>query len=112
MRSDPADGLLCRDVGNGAKRCLEGQHGGGVAGLVVAHRLEESHILEAAFRPLAVLLQHGEHGVTRRSDFRDAGADHMPGQNGGRGLAECTGFHLMRKSRNGVTVQFQVNANA
>lgn len=112
MRSDLFGRLLCRYVGDGAERRLKSEHGGGVASLVIADGFEETHVLEAALRPLAVLLQHGEHGIAGLSDFCNARAHHMPGQNGGRSLAKRAGLHLMGKCRNGVAIQLEVHANA
>ena len=49
---------------------IEGEHGGGVARLVVAHRLEHRDVGPSAVRRRAVLLQHLAHGLAQFAQFR------------------------------------------
>src|SRR6266478_7246884 len=55
---------LAFDLADGIYHCVEGQHGRGVARLVVAHRFEHGDVSPfAVLGRLAVLLEHLAHGV-------------------------------------------------
>src|SRR5690349_1872023 len=47
------------------RRCVEGKHGGGVAGGISAHALQMAQLPEATCRRLAIVLEHGAELVAR-----------------------------------------------
>ena len=53
------------DLADGVDHGVEGQHGRGVAGLVVAHRFEQGDVGPLALRGSAVFLQHLAHGFSQ-----------------------------------------------
>ena len=99
----------CGDLVQRIDHGIEGQHGRGVARLVLAHRLQIFQIGETAFRRRAVLLEHPPHGLAGGTQFFRRRPDDVARHHRGRGLAKGAGLHLMGEVRHDAVCKFQVD---
>src|SRR5258708_12815058 len=74
---------------------IEGQHGGSMPRLVVAHRLEQRDVGPLALRGAAVFLQHLPHGLAQFAQFARRRADDVARPDRGPGLAQSAALHIM-----------------
>src|ERR1051326_6375215 len=90
---------------------IEGQHGGGMARLVIAHRLEHRDVGPFARRRRAVLLEHAAHGLAQLAQFLGAAADHVARHDRGGCLAERASLHLVGEIGDDVALHLQVGGD-
>ena len=90
---------------------IEGEHGRGMARLIVAHRLEHGDVGPFAGGRRAVLLQHLAHGLAQLAQFGRLCADDVAGHDRGRSLAERAGLHVMGEIADHRAVHLEVDGD-
>ena len=93
LASRLARGDLRQRIGDRVER----QQGGGVASLVVAHRLEHGEFGPFAVRRRTVRLQHPDHAVAQSVELLGGRANDMASHQRRRRLTERAGLHVMSK---------------
>jgi hypothetical protein len=76
-----------------------------MAGLVVPQRLQDLQVLPLALGRFGIGLEHAGSRLPHLAQLLGGRADHMLPHDGGGGLAEGTGLHVMGEGRHDIAIQ-------